>query len=143
MAVHTNSILIVDDDQEMQDLLKDILEDHGYQVAVAREGREALDHLESDEYLVVLTDLRMKGIDGAELLHELVQHHPACNTIMMTAFGTVESAVDAMKQGAFDYLTKPIKTDELLVTVEKALREASLRRGSGAPAETGQSGIRL
>ena len=128
MAVHTNSILIVDDDQEMQDLLKDILEDHGYQVAVAREGREALDHLESDEYLVVLTDLRMKGIDGAELLHELVQHHPACNTIMMTAFGTVESAVDAMKQGAFDYLTKPIKTDELLVTVEKALREASLRR---------------
>lgn len=128
MAVHTNSILIVDDDQEMRDLLKDILEDHGYQVAVAREGREALDHMESDEYLVVLTDLRMKGIDGAELLHELVQHHPACNTIMMTAFGTVESAVDAMKRGAFDYLTKPIKTDELLVTVEKALREASLRR---------------
>lgn len=128
MAVHTNSILIVDDDQEMRDLLKDILEDHGYQVAVVREGREALDHLEHDEYLVVLTDLRMKGIDGVELLHELVQHHPACNTIMMTAFGTVESAVDAMKQGAFDYLTKPIKTDELLVTVEKALREASLRR---------------
>ena len=128
MAVHTNSILIVDDDQEMRDLLKDILEDHGYPVAVAREGREALDHLDSDEYLVVLTDLRMKGIDGAELLHELVQHHPACNTIMMTAFGTVESAVDAMKRGAFDYLTKPIKTDELLVTVEKALREASLRQ---------------
>ncbi len=128
MTAHTSSILIVDDDQEMRDLLKDILEEHGYPVAVAREGREALDHLESDEYLVVLTDLRMKGIDGAELLHELVQHHPACNTIMMTAFGTVESAVDAMKRGAFDYLTKPIKTDELLVTVEKAFREASLRR---------------
>ncbi|MDE0144445.1 MAG: sigma-54 dependent transcriptional regulator [Nitrospira sp.] len=128
MAAHTNSILIVDDDQEMRDLLKDILEDHGYPVAVVREGREALDHLERDEYLVVLTDLRMKGMDGTELLHELVQRHPACNTIMMTAFGTVESAVDAMKRGAFDYLTKPIKTDELLVTVEKALREASLRR---------------
>ena len=128
MTAHTNSILIVDDDHEMRDLLKDILEDHGYPVVVAREGREALDHLENDEYLVVLTDLRMKGIDGAELLRELVQHHPACNTIMMTAFGTVESAVDAMKRGAFDYLTKPIKTDELLVTVEKALREASLRR---------------
>ncbi|MYG39769.1 MAG: sigma-54-dependent Fis family transcriptional regulator [Nitrospira sp. SB0677_bin_15] len=128
MAAHTNSILIVDDDQEMRDLLKDILEDHGYHVGVAKEGREALDHLESDEYLVVLTDLRMKGIDGVELLHKLVQRHPACNTIMMTAFGTVESAVDAMKRGAFDYLTKPIKTDDLLVTVEKALREASLRR---------------
>ena len=128
MAVHTNSILIVDDDQEMRVLLKDILEDHGYQVAVAREGREALDHLGRDEYLVAVVDLRMKGMDGSELLHELVQHHPACNTIMMTAFGTVESAVDAMKQGAFDYLMKPIKTDELLVTIEKALREASLRR---------------
>ena len=128
MAVHTNSILIVDDDQEMRVLLKDILEDHGYQVAVAREGREALDHLESDEYLVVLTDLRMKGMDGSELLHELVRRHPVCNTIIITAFGTVQSAVDAMKQGAFDYLTKPIKTDELLVTVEKALREASLRQ---------------
>ncbi len=119
MAAHTNSILIVDDDQEMRDLLKDILEDHGYPVAVVREGREALDHLERDEYLVVLTDLRMKGMDGTELLHELVQRHPACNTIMMTAFGTVESAVDAMKRGAFAYLTKPITTDELLVTADK------------------------
>ena len=128
MAVHTNSILIVDDDQEMRDLLKDILEDHGYPVAVAREGREALEHLERNEFLVVVVDLRMKGMDGAELLHELVQHHPTCNVIMMTAFGTVESAVDAMKQGAYDYLTKPIKTVELLVTIEKALREASLRR---------------
>ena len=126
MGAH--SILIVDDDQEMRDLLRDILEDHGYQVAVAREGREAIEHLGNDEYLVVLTDLRMKGMDGVELLHELVRHHPTCNTIMMTAFGTVESAVDAMKQGAFDYLTKPIKTDELLVTIEKALREASLRQ---------------
>ena len=122
------SILIVDDDREMRDLLKDVLEDHGYSVAVAREGREALEHLERDEFLVVVVDLRMKGMDGAELLHELVQHHPTCNAIMMTAFGTVESAVDAMKRGAFDYLTKPIKTDELLVTIEKAFREASLRR---------------
>ncbi len=128
MAAHTNSILIVDDEQEMRDLLKDTLEDHGYQVAVAREGGEALEHLGRDEYLVVLTDLRMKGMDGSDLLHELVQRHPACNTIMMTAFGSVESAVNAMKQGAFDYLTKPIKTDELLVTIDKALKEASLRR---------------
>lgn len=128
MVTPTHSILIVDDDREMRGLLKDVLEDHGYQVTVAQEGREALAHLGSGDYLVVLTDLRMKGMDGSALLHEIVHHHPACNIIMMTAFGTVESAVDAMKQGAFDYLTKPIKTDELLVTVEKALREASLRQ---------------
>jgi len=128
MLPNSNSILIVDDDPEMRDLLKDILEDNSFRVTVAREGREALEHLGSGEYLVVLTDLRMKGMDGSELLHEIVRHHPACNVIMMTAFGTVESAVDGMKQGAFDYLTKPIKTDELLVTIEKAIREASLRQ---------------
>jgi len=128
MLPNSNSVLIVDDDPEMRDLMRDILEDNSFHVAVAKEGREALEHLESEEFLVVLTDLRMKGMDGSELLHEIVRHHPACNVIMMTAFGTVESAVEGMKQGAFDYLTKPIKTDELLVTIEKAIREASLRQ---------------
>lgn len=67
-------------------------------------------------------------MDGAELLQEIVKNHPASNVIMMTAFGSVESAVEAMKRGAFDYLTKPVKTDELLVTIDKALREAMLRQ---------------
>ncbi len=128
MLPNSNSILIVDDDPELRNLMKDILEDHNFQVAVARDGNEALSCLENQEALVVLTDLRMKGMDGAELLQEIVKSHPACNVIMMTAFGTVESAVEAMKRGAFDYLTKPIKTDELLVTIEKALREATLRQ---------------
>ncbi len=128
MVTSTNSILIVDDDREMRHLLKDILEEHDYRVTVAPEGREALERLGSREYLVVLTDLRMKGMDGFEILYEIIQRHPACNVIMMTAFGTVESAVEAMKQGAFDYLTKPINTEELLVTIEKAFREARLRK---------------
>ncbi len=128
MFSNSNSILIVDDDPELRNLMKDILEDHSFQVAVARDGKEALSCLGEQEFLVVLTDLRMKGMDGAELLQEIVKNHPGCNVIMMTAFGTVESAVEAMKRGAFDYLTKPIKTEELLVTIEKALREAMLRR---------------
>ena len=128
MSPNSNSILIVDDDPELRNLMKDILEDHSFQVTVARDGNEALSGLDDQESLVVLTDLRMKGMDGAELLQEIVKRHPACNVIMMTAFGTVESAVEAMKRGAFDYLTKPIKTDELLVTIEKALREAMLRQ---------------
>ena len=70
----------------------------------------------------------MKGMDGFGLLEQVVQKHPETNLIMMTAFGTVESAVEAMKHGAFDYLTKPVKADELLVTVKKALREAQLRQ---------------
>lgn len=128
MEQNAKSILVVDDEVEMRALLKDILEEHGYAVTLAQEGKEALEQLSSGEALVVLTDLRMKGIQGMELLHEVVQQFPRCNVIIMTAFGTVETAVEAMKQGAFDYLTKPIKTDELLLTVEKAMREALLRQ---------------
>jgi len=128
MFQHGNSILVVDDDQEMRKLLQDILEDHSYQVTLTRDGREALDRLSGDEFMVILTDLRMKGMEGMELLHQVVRQFPVGNVIMMTAFGTVETAVEAMKQGAFDYLTKPIKTEELLVTVEKAMKEALLRR---------------
>ena len=128
MSQEDYSILVVDDDPEMRDLLKDVLEDNNYTVTLAHHGQEALDRLGGDESLVVLTDLRMKGLGGMELLHQIVRQFPGCNIIMMTGFGTVETAVEAMKQGAFDYLTKPIKTDELLVTVEKAAREAALRR---------------
>lgn len=128
MEQNAKSILVVDDEVEMRTLLKDILEEHGYAVTLAQEGKEALEQLSSNEALVVLTDLRMKGIQGMELLHEVVQQFPRCNVIIMVAFGTVETAVEAMKQGAFDYLTKPIKTDELLLTVEKAMREALLRQ---------------
>lgn len=128
MSSDNNSVLVVDDDAEMRSLIKDILEEHCYQVTVAREGGEALNYLSEGVYPVVLTDLRMKGMEGMDLLHEVVRRFPGSNVLIMTAFGTVESAVDAMKQGAYDYLTKPIKTDELLVTIDKALREALLRR---------------
>ena len=128
MTDSNQTILVVDDDSEMRNLLKDILEENAYKVQLAGDGREALEHLSTLEPLVVLTDLRMKGLAGMELLHEIVQKYPACNVVMMTAFGSVETAVEAMKQGAFDYLTKPIKTEELLVTIDKARREALLRR---------------
>ena len=128
MLRDSDAILVVDDEPDMRNLLKDILEDESYRVVLAHDGQEALKRLEGGEFFVVVSDLRMKGMDGLELLHQVVSKHPGCNLIMMTAFGTVETAVDAMKQGAFDYLTKPIKTDELLVTVDKAMREAMLRR---------------
>jgi len=128
MVHDPNRILIVDDDPEMRNVLRDILLDQSYQVETAQEGREALQRLASQPFSIVLTDLRMKGMDGLELLQEVAKKHQECNLIMMTAFGTVETAVEAMRNGAFDYLTKPIKTEELLVTVDKAMREALLRR---------------
>ncbi|GJL55482.1 MAG: acetoacetate metabolism regulatory protein AtoC [Nitrospirales bacterium] len=128
MAQDENRVLIVDDDPDMRNVLRDILFDQSYHVEIAQDGQEALQRLDSEPYSIILTDLRMKGMDGLELLQHVTKKHPECNLIMMTAFGTVETAVEAMRQGAFDYLTKPIKTEELLVTVDKAMREALLRR---------------
>jgi len=97
-------------------------------VTVAANGREALKKLGEEEYAVVLTDLRMQGMQGLELLNEVKQGYPGTNVIIMTAFGSVESAIDAMKQGAYDYVTKPIKNEEMALVVEKAVRDALLRR---------------
>ena len=121
-------ILIVDDDAEMRELVCDVLQDRGHTCSCAESGREALQRLSQEEYVVILTDLRMKGMLGTELLAEVKREHPDIGVILMTAFGSVETAVDAMKQGASDYLTKPVKTDELVRVVERVLREALLRR---------------
>ncbi len=128
MTNPVGSILIVDDELEMRQYLKELLEEERFHVAVASDGHEALRHLENESFSVVLTDLRMKGMDGLGLLEQVVRLHPESNLIIMTAFGTVESAVEAMKQGAFDYLTKPIKSEELLLVVGRALRDAQLRQ---------------
>jgi two-component system, NtrC family, response regulator HydG len=128
MADHTDMILVVDDEGEMRDLVKDILEERGHHVALASNGRDALKKLSEEDCAVVLTDLRMKEMQGLELLAEIKRTYPDINVIMMTGFGSVESAIEAMKQGAYDYLTKPVKTDELVMVTEKALREAALRQ---------------
>jgi DNA-binding NtrC family response regulator len=128
---NSTAILIVDDEPDMRALLKDVLEERGHRVQAASGGREALKKLAEEEYSVVLTDLRMKEMQGLELLAEIKRTHPDINVILMTAFGSVESAIEAMKQGAYDYLTKPVKTEELILVTEKALREASLRHEVG------------
>ena len=111
----------------MRTLLRDVLEDHGYKVTLAPNGQEALKSLREGEYPVVLTDLRMKGIQGIELLAEIKRSFPDTNVILMTAFGSVETALEAMKQGASDYLMKPVKNDDLLRVTERSFREAMLR----------------
>ena len=123
-----SAILIVDDEPDMRALLKDVLEERGHRVQVASNGREALKKLAEEEYSVVLTDIRMKEMQGLELLAEVKRTYPDINVIVMTAFGSLESAIEAMKQGAYDYLTKPVKTEELVLITEKALREAALRQ---------------
>lgn len=128
MTEEWGAILVVDDDADMREMLQDMLKDRGHQVTTAGSGSEALKALSEGDYWVVLTDLRMKGMQGLELLTEIRRSHPDVNVILMTGFGSVETAVEAMKHGASDYLTKPVKKDELVRVIERVVREASLRR---------------
>jgi two-component system NtrC family response regulator len=121
-------ILIVDDEASARHALSEILTDEGYQVKMAADGFRAI--AAAQEFLpdLVLTDLKMPGMDGMALLGRLQEVHPEAAVVLMTAFGAVESAVQAMRQGAANYLTKPLNIGELLLVVERALDGASLRR---------------
>ena len=125
------AILVVDDDADMRELVHDMLKDRGHQVTTAGSGPEALKLLGEEDYAAVLTDLRMKGMQGLELLSEIKRTYPDVGVILMTAFGSVETAVEAMKHGASDYLTKPVKKEELVRVVERVIRETALRREVG------------
>jgi len=118
----------VDDDADMRGLLFDVLESEGYRVGTAESGEKALEALAEEQYDLVLTDLRMKGMQGTALLSEIKHRYPDTGVILMTAFGTVETAIEAMKGGAMDYLIKPVKTEDVLRTAGRAAREVQLRR---------------
>jgi two-component system, NtrC family, response regulator HydG len=120
-------ILVVDDHAEMARLLADQLGDAGYDVEIAGGGRQALDAARARLFDVVLCDLRMKEIDGFDVLDRLHEQDPDLPVLIMTAFGAIESAVEAIKRGAFHYLTKPFQLGEVLLYVERALAHRKLR----------------
>ena len=128
MTEAAGAVLVVDDDADMREMLQDLLKDRGHYVTAAGSGPEALKRLGEADYEVVLSDLRMKGMEGIALLSEIKRSFPDVSVILMTAFGSVETAVEAMKHGASDYLPKPIKKDELIRVVERVIRESALRR---------------
>src|SRR3954451_18365930 len=111
---HANAkILIADDEQAITSGLSAILSDEGYTVDIANDGQKALERLSSDSYGVVLADLKMPKLDGLALLRELQQKQIPTESIIITGAGTVETAVDAMRQGAYDYIEKPLNADKL------------------------------
>jgi two-component system response regulator AtoC len=118
----SHTILLVDDEPKMRDVLAVALTDLGYRVLQAASGREALDIVNRDEVDLVLTDLRMPGLTGRELLQEIKRARPTLPVILMTAYSTVKDAVQVIKEGAFDYVAKPFEMDELTATIENALR---------------------
>ncbi|MEO6058134.1 MAG: sigma-54 dependent transcriptional regulator [Gemmatimonadales bacterium] len=122
-------IVIVEDDRELRELLIEVLGDAGYAPAGFASAGAALQALERGAPGdLVLTDLMMPGMPGQELLAEVRRRAPEVNVVVMTAFGSIDSAIDLVKAGAFDYLTKPLATDDLLLAVERALTESRSRR---------------
>ena len=121
-------ILIIDDEGEMRELLAKVLEKNGYQVTAAADGGHALDLLEKEPMDLVVTDVRMPGMDGMEALKAIKELNPDTGVIVMTAFGSIDQAVQAVKEGAHDYISKPFKIDEMLLTIRNALEERRLRR---------------
>jgi DNA-binding response OmpR family regulator len=117
-------ILVVDDDEQMRRDISEILTKEGYDVAHTGSGEEALEKINEEDFDIVLADLIMPGISGMEVLTEIKKTKPRIRVIMITAFATVESAVEAMKKGASDYISKPFKINEVQITVKRALEEA-------------------
>jgi DNA-binding NtrC family response regulator len=122
------SILVVDDEQSMRIFLTKILLQENYSVVTASSGAEAVNRVSCDEPDIVLLDLRLPDMDGMTVLEKVKKILPAIPVIIITAHGEVQSAVEAMKKGAYHYLTKPFKVDELLVMIDMALERENLRR---------------
>ncbi|KAF0157194.1 MAG: response regulator [Syntrophaceae bacterium] len=122
-----NKILIVDDELNMRLVLAAMLKREGYEVASAADGSEALQILKSGRIAAVITDLKMPRIDGMELLHRVSQEYPEVPVIMITAHGTVATAVEALKKGALDYITKPFELEDLKNIVSKAIKTRNLK----------------
>ena len=124
-------ILVVDDDKELADNLVEYLSKLGYQAAPAYGGREALSRFEQGDFQLVITDLKMPEMDGMELLEAVKALDRRVVAMVITGYGTIESAVDAIKKGAYDYIPKPFKMEELEVIVSRALERHTLLRQLG------------
>ena len=119
-------VLVVDDEPPQLEILRLILGSEGYEVATAASGRGALAALRRQPFDVVLTDLKMPDLSGIALLEEILREQPGACVVLMTAHGTIDSAVEAMRKGAFDYLTKPLDREVLLLAVSRAVERTRL-----------------
>ncbi|MGE5851218.1 MAG: sigma-54-dependent transcriptional regulator, partial [Candidatus Methylomirabilota bacterium] len=126
-------ILVVDDEESMREFLRILLEKEGHKVATAGDGAAAVSLATSQNVDLIISDIKMPRLDGVGLLGELRQHGLEIPVIMVTAYASSDSAIQAMKHGAFDYITKPFKVDEIRLVIQRALARPE-RRPRGEPA---------
>lgn len=120
-------LLVIDDEDSVRVTTAAILEQEGYFVDTACDGQDALVKLRREEFDLVLTDLRMEGMDGSALLHELNRNYPGVVVIVLTGYASIESSIDALRQGVYDYLIKPCVVEDLQMTVRRALEHRRQR----------------
>ncbi|MDP2743834.1 MAG: response regulator [Dehalococcoidia bacterium] len=120
-------ILVVDDDESVRSLLQRVLKEAGYDVVTAANGREALDKVNELKVDLVLLDIKMPDMSGMEVLQQLTTNWPQTCVIMATAVADAQTAIEAMKLGAYDYITKPFSRDEMVLTVQRAIEKRRLR----------------
>jgi len=119
-------ILVVDDEQTQREMVGGFLKKEGYSISLVNSGDEALKQCQNNFFEVALIDLKMPGMNGIELLSKLKEIYPETQVIVMTAYGTIETAVEAMKKGAFHYVNKPVDLEELRITIKKALESQNI-----------------
>ena len=124
----SHNVLVVDDEPKLCDLLSSALSQNRIQVFTASNGLQALEVLEQEDIDLVISDWRMPGMDGPQLLAEIKQRYPNLPVIVMTAYSTVKNAVQSIRNGAYDYIAKPFDIDELDITVSKALQFRDILR---------------
>ena len=122
------TLMIAEDDDAMRELLVEELSDAGYRVLAAPGGAAALDLVRREGVDLIITDLRMPDLDGFDLIRDVSAMPEPPHIVMITAFGSIETAIKAVKLGAYDYITKPFEIEELLLLVDKTLGERNLRR---------------
>ncbi|HYM81065.1 MAG TPA: sigma-54 dependent transcriptional regulator [Candidatus Limnocylindria bacterium] len=123
----SEKILVVDDEQSMTQFLSIVLRKEGYQVTAVNNGKDALEKVKADHFDVVITDIKMPGMDGIQVLHGIKKHDPSLPVVIMTAYASQQSAIDAVNQGAFQYLIKNAKNDEINLVVRNALEMRKVR----------------
>jgi two-component system response regulator HydG len=123
-----SKILVIDDDVDMCLLLKRFLTKNGYEVTLAHNGKKALEELENAEPNLVLCDFRLEDIDGKEMLVKIKERYPRTPVIIVTGYSDIKVAVDVMKLGAYDYVTKPLFPDEILLSIKSALQKSATKQ---------------